>query len=139
MSDPAMRPDPIERIDSAFFWAACERGEFVAQKCAGCGKLWHPPRPICPVCYSTEKTEQKLSGRGVVMSWAKQVRPASFGFAESPIVVLVELEEGLRFVATLEDVDEDSVAAGLNVTVDFAKTSGGKTAPVFRPAGGTNG
>ena len=35
-----MRPDPILRIDTAFFWEACERGEFVAQKfnCAREGK-----------------------------------------------------------------------------------------------------
>ena len=97
-----MRPDPIQRIDSAFFWEACERGELVVQKCEPCNKLWHPPRAICPLCHSTEKTQAKLSGQGKVMSWARQVRPASFGFKESPWVVLVELDEGVRFVSNLE-------------------------------------
>ncbi|MEM9704775.1 MAG: OB-fold domain-containing protein [Pseudomonadota bacterium] len=136
MSDKQMRPDPIQRVDSAFFWEACERGELVAQKFAGSDKLWHPPRPMCPDTGSTDKQEQRLSGKGVVMSWAQPIRPAAFGFSENPIVGLIQLEEGLRFVATIEGVDEDTVKAGMAVEVDFVKSSGGKAVPVFRPIGG---
>ena len=125
-----MRPDPIQRIDSNFFWEACERGELVVQKCEPCNKLWHPPRAICPQCHSLEKTEQKLSGQGTVLSWARQVRPASFGFKESPWIILVELDEGVRFVSNLES--ETAPEFGMRVSVDFAKTMGGKAVPVFK-------
>jgi uncharacterized OB-fold protein len=127
-----MRPDPIRRIDTNFFWDACERGEFVAQKCGPCDKLWHPPRPLCPQCHSLDKSVQRLTGKGTVLSWARQARPASFGFRESPYVILVELEEGIRMLSNLEgDVPPEY---GMSVRVDFAKTSGGKAVPVFRPA-----
>lgn len=125
-----MRPDPIQRIDSAFFWKACERGELVVQGCEPCDKLWHPPRPICPNCHSTEKTEVKLSGLGTVLSWARQVRPASFMFEESPWVILVELDEGVRLLSNLES--ESAPEFGMRVQVEFAKTSGGKAVPVFK-------
>jgi len=125
-----MRPDPIQRIDSAFFWEACERGEFVVQKCEPCNKLWHPPRAICPQCHSTKKTEEKLSGQGKVLSWARQVRPSSFGFKESPWIILVELDEGVRFISNLES--ETAPEYGMRVSVDFAETSGGKAVPVFK-------
>ena len=125
-----MRPDPIQRIDSSFFWEACERGELVVQKCEPCNKLWHPPRAICPQCHSIDKTEQKLSGQGTVLSWARQVRPASFGFKESPWIILVELDEGVRFVSNLEG--ETAPEFGMRVSVEFAETSGGKAVPVFR-------
>lgn len=128
-----MRPDPVTRIDSAFFWEACERGEFLVQKCAPCDKLWHPPRPMCPDCHSVEKTTQALSGKGKVLSWTRQIRPASFGFKESPFVILVELEEGVRFVSNLEG--ETPPEIGMDVKVDFAKTAGGKAVPVFKKAG----
>ena len=85
-----MRPDPILKIDTAFFWEACERGEFVAQKCGACDILWHPPRPMCPKCHSTEKEVQQLSGLGTVVSWCVAVRPQAFGFDESPIAALIE-------------------------------------------------
>ena len=130
-----MRPDPIQRIDTAFFWDACERGEFVAQKCEPCNKLWHPPRPMCPDCHSVEKAQQKLSGKAKLLTWARQVRPGSFGFPESPIVILVELEEGLRMLSNLEGMNADDIEIGMDLMVDFAKTSGGKSVPVFRPAG----
>ena len=130
-----MRPDPIQRIDSAFFWEACERGEFVAQKCDACDVLWHPPRPICPTCHSSDKSVQKLSGKGRLLSWVRQARPASFGFPESPIAILVELEEGIRLVSNLEGVEVDDITTGMAVEVDFAKTSGDKAVPVFRAAG----
>jgi len=125
-----MRPDPVQRIDTTFFWDACERGEFVAQKCEPCNKLWHPPRPICPECHSLEKTTEKLSGKATVLSWVRQVRPGSFGFKESPIVILVELEEGLRMVSNL--VGDEPPEIGEAVEVDFEKTSGGKAVPVFK-------
>lgn len=64
------------------------------------------------------------------MSWVRQIRPASFGFKESPFIILVELEEGLRFVSNYES--EGTPEIGMAVEVDFAKTSGGKAVPVFK-------
>ena len=134
-----MRPDPIIRIDTAFFWDACERGEFVAQKfnCKrqgeDCETLWHPPRPMCPKCNSTEKEVQQLSGFGTVVSWCVAVRPQAFGFEESPIAALIELDEGLRFVSNVEDVNEEDMDIGMRVKVAFADTSGGKKVPIFKP------
>ena len=56
------RPDPVLTIDTAFFWAAADEGRFVAQKCAGCETLWHPPRPVCPKCLSKENTPMTCRG-----------------------------------------------------------------------------
>lgn len=131
----SMRPDPVHRIDTAFFWEACERGEFVAQKCQKCDVLWHPPRPMCPTCHSLEKTVEKLSGKGIMIGWARQARPAAFGFETSPVAALIELEEGIRIVSNLEDVADEDIKIGMAVTVGFAKTSGGKAVPIFRAAG----
>lgn len=87
---------------------------------------------MCPSCHSLEKTTQKLSGKAKVLSWVRQVRPASFGFKESPIVILVELEEGLRMVSNL--ISDELPDIGDAVEVDFEKTSGGKAVPVFKKA-----
>ena len=88
---------------------------------------------MCPDCHSIKKSTQKLSGKAKVLSWVRQVRPGSFGFKESPFVILVELEEGLRMVSNLEG--DDLPVIGMDVEVDFAKTSGGKSVPVFKKAG----
>lgn len=135
-SNMAFRPDPIMTLDGAFFWKAADEKRFVAQKCDGCQKLWHPPRAMCPECHSLERGETQLSGRGEVISWIVPVHPAAFGFATPPIVALVEVEEGLRFVTNVEGVDPQDMQVGLKVVVDFAPTSGGHFVPVFRPAEG---
>jgi len=127
------RPDPVQRIDTAFFWEACERGELVAQKCPSCTKLWHPPRPMCPDCHTTEKEIAKLSGKGKVLNWVKQVHPPAFFFSESPIAALVELEEGIRLVTNVVGVSSEDMRNGMKVSVGFEKTQGGKAVPVFHP------
>lgn len=127
------RPDPMYRLDGAFFWKACERGELVAQECNGCHALWHPPRPICPACHSIELGEAQLTGRGTILSWGRSVHPRAYFFDESPITVLVELEEGVRMVSTLEGVALDRITAGMLVMVDFVRTRGGKMIHVFQP------
>ncbi len=128
-----MRPDPIVRIDSAFFWDACDREELMVQKCPNCEILWHPPRPMCPKCHTTEKDYEKLSGKGKILSWGQQVTPPAYGFEESPIAVLVELDEGVRIVSTLEGIALDDITPEMPVTVEFADTSGGRKIHVFRP------
>jgi uncharacterized OB-fold protein len=59
--------------------------------------------------------------------------PAPIGFAEPPIVALVDLEEGIRLVSNLVEVTPDAIAPGMPVEVIFAPTAGGKAVPVFRP------
>lgn len=132
----ATRPDPIVSRDSAFFWEGARRGELLAQACATCGALRHPPRPMCPRCHSVERKEVRLSGRGVVYSWIVPRHPAPVGFAEPPVVALVELEEGIRLVSNVVGAAPGEVRQGLPVEVEFAPTRGGKAVPVFRPRRG---
>ncbi len=136
MTDATAKPirmDPIMTVDGAFFWKAATEGRFVAQKCSGCAKLWHPPRALCPNCHSTEKGEQELSGLGKVISWVMPIHPPAFGFAGPPIVVLVEVDEGLRFISNLEGVGPQDIRLGMRVKVGFAPTMGGKQVPIFHP------
>ena len=128
-----IRPDPITTRDSAFFWEGAARGELLGEACAGCGALRHPPRPMCPRCHGVERKHVRLSGRGVVYSWILPRHPAPVGFAESPIVALVELEEGIRIVSNVVGAAPGEVRQGLPVEVRFEPTRGGKAVPVFRP------
>jgi uncharacterized OB-fold protein len=134
------RPDPVFTPDAAFFWEGVARGELLGQRCAECLRLVHPPRPMCPSCYSLKRETVKLSGRGSVYSWVIPRHPPAVGFAEAPIVALIELEEGTRLVSNLIEVSPEDVRAGLAVEVVFVPTRGGRAVPVFRPRqGGVRG
>ena len=88
---------------------------------------------MCPHCRSTERAPVRLSGRGQVYSWIIPRHPPPLGFAEAPVVVLIELEEGIRLVSNIEGVPAGEMRAGLAVEVAFAPTRGGHAVPVFRP------
>ena len=79
--------------DDAYFWEGVAAGRLVARACASCGRLQHPPSPMCPECGSTDWSDRELSGRGTVVSWIVSRHPSAPD-AEPRIVVLVELDEG---------------------------------------------
>ena len=49
------------------------------------------------------------------------------------LAVLVDLDEGIRIVSNLTDIDPGDVRIGMRVEVTFAPTAGGMAVPVFRP------
>ena len=132
--DAPRRPAPIVTDDSAVFWDAAAEGRLVAQRCASCGRLRHPPRPMCPHCHSLEIEVAPLSGRGHVYSYAVLHHPPHPAFDYPVLGVLVDLDEGVRMVSNLTDIAPDEVRIGMPVEAHFVPTAGGATVPVFRPA-----
>lgn len=127
------RPDPVTTPDSEFFWQGVARGELLVKQCGACGKLWHPPRPMCPACNALKMIMVRMSGLGRVYSWTVPVHPFPFGFAAPPVVALVDLDEGPRLVTNIVGLDPRDMRNGLRVRVEFEATAGGKAVPVFRP------
>ena len=120
--------------DNQWWWEGIDRGELLIQKCAKCGTLRHPPRPMCPECQSIEWTGQKASGRGTVYSYTVLHYPKFPGY-EFPLVCgLIELEEGTRVVTNIEGCETSQVKIGMPVTLSIENVDDDLTLPVFRPA-----
>ena len=101
------RPAPIVTEDSAAFWDAVDEGRLVAQRCVDCGRLRHPPRPMCPECQSLELETVTLSGRGTVYSYAVLHHPQHPAFEYPVRAALIDLDEGIRVVSNLVGVEPD--------------------------------
>jgi len=127
------RLEPSMSPDTEFFWLGAAEGRLLIQRCGGCGALRHPPRPMCPSCNSLAWEAVESSGRGEVYSFVLPRHPRYPGFEDPHIVVLVEMEEGIRLVSNLCDVDPVDVAIGMPVEVFFATFDGGLVLPQFRP------
>jgi uncharacterized OB-fold protein len=100
------------------FWSAARDGVLVTQECTKCGRLRHPPRPMCPSCRSTERGWRTMSGRGRVWSFTVPHPPLLPVFAElAPYnVVVVELDEDptIRLVGNIvpaADAGPDGISA----------------------------
>ncbi len=67
------------------------------QRCAACAAAVHPPRPMCPVCGSTELGWEESAGRGTVYSTTTvHTREEVYD------VSLVDVDEGYRTMTTVE-------------------------------------
>lgn len=129
------KPDlPPPPIDSAFFWEGVDADELRIQRCASCGVLRHPPRPMCPHCRSLEWDYVVSSGLGRVYSYVVHHRPEVPGRKHPFAVALVELEEGTRIVGNVIDIAPDDVGVGTAVRVDFAPNAQGRKLPQWRKA-----
>lgn len=119
---------PAKR-DQDFFWQGVDRGEFLAQKCLGCGALRHPPSPCCGHCGAWEWEPEALSGRGTIHTWIVSRHPSGHATPAPRVVILVDLDEGLRFVSNL--VDADNAEVGATVALEFHDVDGVRL-PLFR-------
>lgn len=139
MPDPD-RPLPLPDPDTEEFWSACRRHQLRIQRCADCGALRFPPRPMCPRCRSLDSDWRTVSGRGTVYSFVVCHPPVLPAFRERvPFpVVLVELEEDpkLRLVGNLVgDPPAQDLRIGLPVEVAFEDVTGDVTLPQWRLRG----
>lgn len=128
-----VRPAPILTEDNQFFWDAATQGRLVARRCLGCGRLHHPPRPVCPDCHSLEHEIVELAGVGTVYSYAVLHHPQNPRFTYPLVAVLVDLDEGVRVVSNLVGVEPADVRIGMPVRVSFAPTDDDLAVPVFEP------
>jgi uncharacterized OB-fold protein len=125
---PAVTPEMREFFDGA------RAGRLMVQKCESCGRLRFPAHDLCSKCNSTESRWVPVSGRGEVFSFNIMHQLYHPGFAgQVPYaVVVVELEEGCKFISNLLGVEPHDIRCGMPVEVTFEKLSDDVSIPKFR-------
>lgn len=122
---------PHEDAHSAPFWEACREQRLTIQRCASCGHLRFPPRPMCPACNSLEDDWIDAAGTGTIWSFVvvhPPVLPAYNDLAPYPVAVIaLDDDSTLRMVgnvvtepgAPINSVDPADLAIGALVRVTF--------------------
>jgi len=125
---PAVTPEMREFFDGA------RAGRLMVQKCDSCGALRFPAHDLCSRCNSTASRWVPVSGRGEVFSFNIMHQLYHPGFASQVpyAVVMVELEEGCKFVSNLLGVKPHDIRCGMPVEVTFEKLSDEVSMPKFR-------
>ncbi len=88
-----VRPRPAVEKDSAEWWAALARHEFVLPRCDACSTWRWPPRAICGRCGSLEWSLVAASGQGTIASWIVNRHGFGGAFPLPSTAVLVRLAE----------------------------------------------
>lgn len=133
---PSVIP-PVPDADDPFFWDGAREGKLLLQACSDCGAIRHPPAPMCARCRSLKWEAREASGRGSVYSWIVSRHPTEPD-AQPRVVVLVQLDEGVRLVSNLVGVDPGDVRNDMPVEVVFVDYDG-TVLPQFRPTNAGRG
>ncbi|EHI10546.1 Zn-ribbon domain-containing OB-fold protein [Mycolicibacterium thermoresistibile] len=115
----ANRLAPTINRDNQFFYDGLKEHKLLIQRCGDCATFRVPPRPMCGSCQSLIWDAVESSGRGTVYSWVMPQYPPLPFFEYPYIVVLVELDEGVRMVSNLRDIDPADVKVGMDVEVFY--------------------
>lgn len=126
--------------DTAEFHRGWMAHELRIHRCDDCATWHHPPRPMCPACWSWNTTATPVSGHGTIhlLMQLHQGPPApGVDYAAGPYpVITVELDEqeSLRYTSTLVDASSEQARIGQRVELAWIDRHGAPF-PVFRPAG----
>jgi uncharacterized OB-fold protein len=126
---------PLDRDSVAHYRGRLER-RLLVNRCGACATWHHPPKPICPTCWSTDIVATELAGTGTIhlAIFLHQGPPADgVDYTTPHPVVTVELDEqdGLRFTSTVVGAANGDITIGTRVSLDWIERNG-TPVPVFR-------
>ena len=130
----ARRGPPVSD-EAVPFWDATREQRFVLPWCTECeAAIWYP-RPVCPRCLGDAVEWRNDPGTGTVYAASIHSKPGPGREAvDGPyVVVLVDLDAGVRMMSNVVDCPPGEVAAGMRVAIDWEPLSDGRHLPVFRP------
>ena len=129
------KPIPVITELNEPHWEGAKRGEFLTQRCTACGHIWFPPSPNCSSCLSGDYEWAPMAGTGTVHSFIVYHQGWLPGYREElPYnVAIVELDEGVRFINNIVEVDNDAIEIGMPVEVVFQEVAEDVVIPRFRP------
>jgi len=125
----------VEEFTTASFSKFLEEHKLMGSRCRACGRLYLPPRPLCPECQSEEMEWVELSGRGRLLAFTTvHVAPtamiaAGYGRENPYCVGLVRLEEGPTIGAQILGVDPkrpEGIKIGTPLKASFLERGEGK-------------
>ena len=129
--DPDAMMRPALSRDTAFFWEGVAAHELRIQRRPD-GSLQHPP---VPALWRDAKKEVQpsdylvASGKGSVYSFVVHHAPKVPGRTLPFVIALVELDEGVRMLGELRNVDHAEVKIGMPVHATYIDFPAGESGP----------
>lgn len=133
---PEGMPVPEPTADDAGFWAHCREHRLCFQACADCGRVRHPPTPLCSVCLSSRVTWRAAPATGVLYSYSVAFHPTLSILRDSlpyiiALVIFPELDN-VRLVTNIVGADPATIEVGAAVELHWEEAANGFPLPRFR-------
>ena len=126
----------MENQDTQHFWQGLRDGKLLIQRCTACNTLRHPPQPMCEKCQSLQWDCIESAGKGTLYTYTVMHYPEIPPFDYPNIIVLVDLDEGVRIASQLVNCKPDAVQIGMKVEMNITEVQEGMSLPLFQPVAG---
>lgn len=129
------RPLPVPTPTSQPFWDGLANEQVTLQHCDDCGAWVFYPRSHCSQCLSPNLTWKPVSGLGTLYTFTVARQPTAPQFADQipQLIIVVELEQGVRLNSVMVNVVPDGMTVGMAVKPVFHQQDGA-TLLYFEPA-----
>ncbi|MEV5843593.1 Zn-ribbon domain-containing OB-fold protein [Streptomyces sp. NPDC051985] len=129
-------PVPLPTPETAPYWDAAREGVLRVQRCNSCRRHYFYPRSFCRYCASSDVEWTAVSGRARLVSYTINHRPLPPFASTSPVIALVELDEGPRLMTNIVGVPPlpEHLPLDMRLEVTFEER-GEMVLPFFRPEG----
>ena len=128
--DSELMMRPAMSRDTQFFWDGVNAHELRIQKRPD-GTLQHPPVPAVWQDKQLPAEYTVASGKGSVFSYVVHHAPQVPGRTLPFVIALVELDEGVRMLGELRNVDLAAVEIGMPVRATFIDFPDGESGPAW--------
>lgn len=134
--------EPQPTPDTQLYWDAAREGELRIQRCLDCREHYFYPRAFCPRCASRNVEWTLVSGRAKLVSYIVNHRPGPSFADVSPVIAIVELDEGPRMMTNIVGIDvprdelPEHLRLDMRLEVRFEER-GDSVLPVFAPEEGS--
>lgn len=128
--DPDLMMRPAASKDTAFFWDGVNAHELRIQRRPD-GTLQHPPVPAVWQDKEVPTDYVVASGNGTVFSFVVHHAPQIPGRTLPFVIALVELEEGVRMLGELRNIDPTAVEIGMPVRATYIDFPDGESGPAW--------
>ena len=126
------RIPPVENHDSQHYWQGLRDGKLLLQQCSDCQSLRHPPQPMCEQCQSLHWHTLQSQCLGTIYSYTSIHYPDIPPFDNPNCIVLVDLDEGVRIAAQLQDTAYHDIAIGQRVMAHISAVQDNLSLPIFK-------
>jgi uncharacterized OB-fold protein len=103
-----------------------ESGRIMAKRCKSCGGKYYPPRADCAHCLESDMEWAEIPSEGKLLTFTQifvppahyvsvpSSMPFSRTIMEPPLVGIIEVEEGIRIMGFIPNMDTRKIRIGMS-------------------------
>jgi uncharacterized protein len=111
---------------SAFMKSLQDEGAILGRKCADCGKVYVPPRKVCPACFK-EMEWMKVADTGTLITYTVVLRKLAALPKDPPVIYgLIKLDGAdTAILHMINEIDPSKVKIGMRFKARFSEARKG--------------